>query len=74
MGRHVVLSLKGVGIERIVFAYEPVEPLLQIMTGGRIGIFLDQEAGGGVLHKECAKALLEGGFPDDTLHQVRELM
>ncbi|GAB4297587.1 MAG: hypothetical protein Kow0096_15690 [Thiohalomonadaceae bacterium] len=47
--------------------HQTIEPLFQIPPRRRIGIFLDQQTGGGVLQKHRAQPL-----PDTCpLHQIR---
>ena len=56
MSRHVVGTLEGVIVVGFVLFHEVVEYLLQVRPHIRIGILVDGERTGGVLHEEVKQA------------------
>ncbi len=62
MRRHVVSSFRGVRKDRIVLGDEPTQPGLEIVTCGRVGIFLDCQACRRVLHEDRAQHIVDFGF------------
>ena len=60
------LALMLVGIKRIVFPHQSVEPVFQIVAHGGIGILLNNKTGGGVLQKNRTQALAQSAFRHDA--------
>ena len=56
VGGHVVTALQRMGVKRVVFRHQPVQPVFQINPRAVVVIFLDQQAGGGVAYEQCAQA------------------
>ena len=51
VGRHVVRSLDGMGVERVTFGNQPVQPVLEVDARAVVVVLLDQQAGGGVANE-----------------------
>jgi len=71
---HVIRSLGGVRVQRIVFFHETVQPVLQVAPRGRVGVLLDREAGRGVLNQHRAQAVPNAGLAYDGLDQIGDQM
>src|ERR1019366_5851215 len=52
VGGHVVRSLHGVAVEPVVLGHQAVEEGVEVMHHVRVGILLNGERGGGVLHED----------------------
>src|SRR5437660_12901499 len=63
--RHVVGSLGVVAVERIALRHEPIEPALEILLRGGIGILLDDEARRRMADEERAEALFDARLPHE---------
>lgn len=74
MRRHVVGAFVDMRVMRIVFDNEPVKPMLQIALGGRIGVFLNRQAGGCVSDHDGAKSILNACIIDDHTNLARDLV
>ena len=61
VGRHVIGALAGVGVGRIPFRGEFLDPALQVVSRRGIGIFCDDEAGTGVSDEDRADTGLDIG-------------
>ena len=60
--------------ERVPLGNEAIEPSLEISTSGRIGILLNDEAGGGVAQKERTEPFVDTAVLNDCGHLVRDLV
>lgn len=65
MCRHVICAFEGMGVMRIVFRHQTIQPGLEIMAGGRVGIFLNQQAGRGMPDKQRTQTFAQAGSFDD---------
>ncbi len=66
VGGHVVSAFVIVGVG-IILGDETMEKGFEVFEDARIGVFLDEEACGGVAQKEGAETGLNTGFGDDRL-------
>jgi len=71
---HVVGPFGRVGVGRIVLGHLAVEPSLQVTTGRRVGVILDQEGGRGVLHEDMTGTGSDPGLADHRGDLVRDLV
>ena len=63
MRRHIVGAFGGMLVERVLLGDQPVHPLFQIAQDGRVGIFLNREAGRGMRDVDRTQTfLLPSGF------------
>lgn len=74
MRRHVVRTLGGVSVERVVFRYQAVEPPFEIAARRRVGILLDRQAGRCVLEKQGAQTLPDAARRYGVVDLVGEFM
>ena len=72
VGRHIIRPLLRVGVERIVLGDEASEPALEVTARRRVGIFLNQEAGGCMLNEERAKSVFNSRSSNDLGEPRRE--
>jgi hypothetical protein len=61
MGRHVVRSLVGMAIERVALRHQPAEIGDQVALHIRIGIFLNDQRGGGMAAEHGEKPVAQAG-------------
>ncbi len=62
MGRHVVWTLVAMPVKRVAVGDEPGHEALEIAEYVRIGIFLYQEACGGMSQEEGDQSVGDAGF------------
>jgi len=62
------------GIGRIIEWHQVVQPVLEIMAGIGIGIFLDQQAGRGMLDEYRAQTGVDGGLINGLVYLSGYLM
>jgi hypothetical protein len=74
VGGHVVVAFRRVDVKRIAIRDEAFEKGLQVATDIRVGIFLNEQGGGGVAEMKSEKALLEAVFGKPVLNQVGEFI
>lgn len=73
VGGHVVRTLGRMGVERVILLHESIEPILEVVSRGGIGIFLNRQAGGRVPDHDGAQTV-RGTVPaDDRPDLVRDL-
>ncbi len=68
VGGHVVGAFGGVGVERIAFRHETIEPRFKISSGRRVGVLLNGQARGGVANHDRAQPGIDVTGIDDRLH------
>jgi len=64
MGGHVIRSFHRMGVQGIAFLDQSAKPVLQIVPGSGVGIFLNDQTGGGVLEKNSAQAFRYRRLPN----------
>ena len=74
MPLHVIRTFVAMGVKRIVFRRQAIQPLLKIAPDRRIGVLLDQQARRGVLHEQRAQSFLHAGFAHQRLQALGEFM
>src|SRR5581483_7019459 len=72
--RHVVRSFGVVLIERIALWHESIQPALEVVLRGGIGVLLDDEARGGVADEERAQAVADTRLAHERSHLLRDLV
>jgi hypothetical protein len=70
MRRHIIRPLKGMGIERVVFRYQSIEPVLQVYPCTVIVVFLNQQARGGVLDEKCTQPFFGAGLAEQGAQAI----
>jgi hypothetical protein len=58
VGRHIICPLQGMGIERVSFGYQTIQPVFQIYASAIVVIFLNQQAGGSMAYKQGTQTLV----------------
>ena len=71
MSRHVIRAFQGMGIQWIIFRYQPVQPVFQVASGSGVRIFLNQQARRSVLQKQCAQTIPVAAPRHQVLYRVR---
>ena len=74
MSRHVVRAFNGVGIKRIVFPHEPIQPSFQISLHVGIGVLLNHEAGRSVSDKKRTQTFLHPRLTNNIFNLARKFM
>ena len=59
VSRHVVGTFHGVSVEAVVFGDEAAEEGFEIADDVRVGVFLDEQRGGGVAEEDGEQAFLD---------------
>ena len=72
--RGVVASFGRVHIVVFVLGHDPLEKFVQIRSGGRIRIFINHQAGTGVLEKDGGRASFNPAFTNDAGYLFRDLV
>lgn len=57
VGRHVIISLHHMGIMGLALRNQMIEAASQILTNGRIRIFIDDEPGRGMVQKQMHQTI-----------------
>lgn len=68
MRGHVIRPLQCVGIERVVFRHESVQPVLQVDPGAGIVVFLNEQTGRRVANEQGAKPFVSATAADNIAH------
>jgi hypothetical protein len=75
MGRHVVRTFVAMPVQRVTIGDEPGHEALEVAEYLRIGIFLDQQAGGSVTQEEGDQSVgdvrVRSGFGDTCRDVVK---
>ena len=61
IGGHIISAFKHMAVIMLILRHKMIEVRLHVAAHGRIGIFIDAEAGAGVLNKEMGQPRLESG-------------
>ncbi len=72
--RHVIGAFRSMRKEGVVFLHETIEPVLQVATGGRVRILLNNETRRGVLHHHGAEPDAHTGLSHRGLDLVGDLV
>ena len=70
---HVIRSFDGVLKPRRVFGNKPLEKLMKVPAGRRVGVFHDHEAATGVAHEHGDNPLRDPAGSEDIAHPARDL-
>ena len=65
---HVVIALGGVAEKRIAIAHEPRKKRVKVAAHIGVGVFLDEQRGGGVPQMQREQAVAEFIFGNPFLH------
>src|SRR5690606_15671902 len=61
-------------VKRVTFRHQSVQPCLQVAPGGRIGVLLDRQAGGGVADEHAAETFGDASTSDDCANLMSDLV
>ena len=59
MGGHIIGTFRSMGEDGVIFLDQAIQPILQVPTGSRIGVLLNDQTGRGVLHHHRAQSLID---------------
>lgn len=68
VGGHVVGAFGGVGVERIAFRHEAIEPRFKVASGRRVGVLLYGQARGGVANHDRTQSRTDVTIINDRLN------
>ena len=68
VGRHVIRTLKRVGIAQTIFRNQALEETYQVTRSGRVSVFKNNETRAGVTDKNGDHSLANGCALQDALH------
>ena len=71
---HVILALSSMHEQWIAITHETGKKTFQIAAHVRVGIFLDEQRGGGMAEVQCDQAVLETAVSDPTGDLVGEFI
>jgi hypothetical protein len=70
---HVVSALGGMAEQRVAVRHEPRKKCVEVEPHIRIGVFLNQQRGGGVAQMQRQQTVAEFVFRNPLFHRVGEL-
>ena len=73
VGRHVIGTLLRMREMRVALRHQPAQPILEVPARRGVGVFLDRQAGRGMLNHHRAQSLSDPYAGDDVLDPICEL-
>ena len=74
VGRHVVVALVVVLVNRVGIRGQARKNRLEVGAHGGVGVFLDEQRGGGVADVQCGQAGLEAAGRHQAVHLAGDLV